>query len=611
MDRVVWVGASPRSDAEEIRTVVSSALAVGFGEVVLSKPDESLQRIGRFSAILLKGTTFVLSDTEIGRLATIRSPKDEHSVRAMRGATKHVVVRLEPWKVIPLENLIAYFQGSGTRLLVEVHDAAEAKLVFETMEVGADGIFLTPSSLDEVRAVRALLESFPQNVRLVRSKITSVRSLGLGDRVCVDTCSLLRSGEGMLVGNSSTGLFLIHAEMIETGDVAARPFRVNAGPVHAYMYLPTGTTKYLSELRTGDDVLAADAERQARMAFGKGADLVELRLDGIAGLRTETVRHLARALGERAIATLRSQSQGGESRESRAGRASLMKEICGQRFAYVDLELEADAEGLDALARAASRHGTKVIVSHHFAEAVDVHRVSNAIDACEAHGDVAKVVLPVNDLDGAIQLVDLARSRAAGHPHILIGTGAGGILTRALAGAMGAEIQFAAWGRAATPGQFGLSTAARLRGREPIVLGLVGHPLEHSISPVIQETALAALDLPAVYLPFDLSPGSLEAFWLAMDRLRIRGFNVTHPLKESVAQRVDEMDADAERLGAVNTVVVDDGWTNGHNTDVYGFRVSLRALGLRVAGRSALVVGAGARPKRSSTCSSGKEPPCR
>src|SRR5206468_3410669 len=259
---------------------------------------------------------------------------------------------------------------------------------------------------------------------------------------------------------------------------------------------------------------AAEAERQARMAFGKGAELVELRLDGIAGLRTETVRHLARALGERAIATLRSQSQGGESRESRAGRASLMREICGQRFAYIDLELEADAEGLNTLA-----------------------------------------------------------------------------------GAMGAEIQFAAWGRAATPGQFALSTAARLRGREPIILGLVGHPLEHSISPVIQETALAALDLPAVYLPFDLLLDSLDAFWLAMDRVRIRGFNVTHPLKESVAQRVDEMDADAERLGAVNTVVVDDGWTNGHNTDVYGFRVSLRALGLRVGGRSALVVGAGGAAK--------------
>src|SRR2546428_8998515 len=64
----------------------------------------------------------------------------------------------------------------------------------------------------------------------------------------------------MLVGNSSAGLFLIHAETVETGYVAARPFRVNAGTVHAYIYLPGGKTKYLSELRAGDEVLAVDSE---------------------------------------------------------------------------------------------------------------------------------------------------------------------------------------------------------------------------------------------------------------------------------------------------------------------------------------------------------------
>src|SRR3989454_2309050 len=111
MDRVVWVGASPRIDADEIRAVVSSALSVGFGEVVLSKPDESLQRLGRFSPILLKRSTFVLGDAEGGPLATIRSAKDEPLLRAMRGATKHRVVPLGPWKVIPLQNLIAYFHG--------------------------------------------------------------------------------------------------------------------------------------------------------------------------------------------------------------------------------------------------------------------------------------------------------------------------------------------------------------------------------------------------------------------------------------------------------------------------------------------------------------------
>src|SRR5256885_16695469 len=102
MDRVVWVGASPRSDADEIRTVVSSALAVGFGEIVLSKPDESLQRLGRFSPMLLKGSTFVLGGAEVGRLATIRSAQDEPLLRAPCGPTKHVSVRLGPREGDPL-----------------------------------------------------------------------------------------------------------------------------------------------------------------------------------------------------------------------------------------------------------------------------------------------------------------------------------------------------------------------------------------------------------------------------------------------------------------------------------------------------------------------------
>jgi len=264
MDRLVWVGALPRKDKADIRSIVSAALEAGFDQIVLVAPDPTLARLGRFSPIFLKDDTFLFDGEPIGRLATIRSAKDESAVRALRGTTKHVVVRTEDWKVIPLENLIAHFQGSGTRLLAEVHDAAEAKLFFETMEVGVDGVLLTTSGAKEVRALRSVLESFREVVPLERATITSIRPLGLGDRVCVDTCSLLRSGEGMLVGNSSAGLFLVHAETFESGYVGARPFRVNAGAVHAYVYLPDGHTKYLSELRAGDEVLAVDSTGRAR-----------------------------------------------------------------------------------------------------------------------------------------------------------------------------------------------------------------------------------------------------------------------------------------------------------------------------------------------------------
>jgi 3-dehydroquinate synthase II len=65
-------------------------------------------------------------------------------------------------------------------------------------------------------------------------------------------------GEGMLVGNSSSALFLVHAESVSNPYVAPRPFRVNAGPVHAYTRVPGGKTRYLSELAAGDEVMIVD-----------------------------------------------------------------------------------------------------------------------------------------------------------------------------------------------------------------------------------------------------------------------------------------------------------------------------------------------------------------
>jgi len=83
---------------------------------------------------------------------------------------------------------------------------------------------------------------------------------GLGDRVCVDTCASMGLGEGMLVGNSSQALFLVHSECVENPFVNTRPFRVNAGPVHAYIRLAGGGTKYLSEIKAGDEALVVNFE---------------------------------------------------------------------------------------------------------------------------------------------------------------------------------------------------------------------------------------------------------------------------------------------------------------------------------------------------------------
>jgi len=109
----------------------------------------------------------------------------------------------------------------------------------------------------------------------------------MGDRVCVDTCTSMRVGDGMLVGNSSAALFLVHSESVENPYVETRPFRVNAGPVHAYVRVPDGKTKYLSELKSGDEILVVNAKGTTQRATvgrtkieKRPLMLVEAEIDG-------------------------------------------------------------------------------------------------------------------------------------------------------------------------------------------------------------------------------------------------------------------------------------------------------------------------------------------
>lgn len=102
---------------------------------------------------------------------------------------------------------------------------------------------------------------------LTKATVTSVQVAGMGDRVCVDLCSLMRPGEGLLVGSFARGLFLIHSECLESNYIASRPFRVNAGPVHAYVAVPGGKTCYLSELKTGKEVILVDQKGHQRTAI--------------------------------------------------------------------------------------------------------------------------------------------------------------------------------------------------------------------------------------------------------------------------------------------------------------------------------------------------------
>ena len=101
--------------------------------------------------------------------------------------------------------------------------------------------------------IKPVIES--GSISLNFGTIKEISTIGIGERVCIDTTSLLQSGEGMLCGSFSNTFTLIHAETIDSEFVPTRPFRVNAGSIHSYILMKDNTTKYISELKSGDEIL--------------------------------------------------------------------------------------------------------------------------------------------------------------------------------------------------------------------------------------------------------------------------------------------------------------------------------------------------------------------
>ena len=292
MAKSVWVRADWDEPWEARKAFVTAALEAGANAVVV-QPEEAAKASGlgaiemvarepadgvdvvMFSARTADEVTKAISSakklrdggSKVAILVEIAGKELEQAAVKAGKAADFLVVVARDWKVIPLENLIAGLQGSGAQILAGVKTADEAKTAVETLEVGSDGVFLDSQEhgAGEVRKVcEAIQELSQEKIELVPAKVTAVKQVGMGDRACVDTTSLMKIGEGMLVGSQASGLFLVHSESLESEYVASRPFRVNAGAVHAYIQAPGGKTRYLSELQAGDEVTIVDVEGNSR-----------------------------------------------------------------------------------------------------------------------------------------------------------------------------------------------------------------------------------------------------------------------------------------------------------------------------------------------------------
>lgn len=180
----------------------------------------------------------------------------------------YIILIATDWTIIPLENIIADLQKESVKIIAAVKNSEDAKVAMETLEIGTDGVIFEPTEFSQIKDIANLVESLSrEKYELKEATITNVKPLGSGDRVCVDTTSMMQPGEGMLIGSYSKALFLVHSESLESEYVASRPFRVNAGPVQAYVMVPGNKTRYLAELKAGDEVLIVNAEGETRTAY--------------------------------------------------------------------------------------------------------------------------------------------------------------------------------------------------------------------------------------------------------------------------------------------------------------------------------------------------------
>ena len=261
----LWVNARPW-----VKDVVTTSLESGAEAVIVPDGDSAKVRdLGKIKTVEAGGDIIPSRDVEF---IDITGKADEDKAAAVP-TEKIVVLKMMDWTIIPIENLLA---RRGKNIMVQVQNNEQAKLMVEILEKGVDGVVLNSNDINEIKKTAGVIAGISEKIELVTAKITATKQLGMGDRACIDTCTQMGLGEGMLIGNTATGFFLVHSESIENPYVASRPFRVNAGAVHAYTLAPGGKTTYLADLKTGDEVLIVDDKGKTQTAY-LGRNKIEKR----------------------------------------------------------------------------------------------------------------------------------------------------------------------------------------------------------------------------------------------------------------------------------------------------------------------------------------------
>lgn len=223
------------------KKMVTLALESGVDAILAEKKDlEKISVLGRTEVLDIEGFNFV----------NISRKQDEQSAVDLVKSGEKVVLSRDV-EIIPVENILAQVSDVG----MVADSMSDLETALGILEKGVSYVVVDKGCAQVLKQMVKKVKQDKGKVDIVPGKITEISPIGLGHRVCVDTISLLHTGQGMLVGNSSAFTFLVNAETEPNPYVAARPFRINAGAVHSYACLPEDKTAYLEELSPGNEVL--------------------------------------------------------------------------------------------------------------------------------------------------------------------------------------------------------------------------------------------------------------------------------------------------------------------------------------------------------------------
>lgn len=222
------------------------------GEIVMSNDQRLLRRVKKH------GYRTCISLSIEGRQALESSWEDASKF-------DFAVIDFDLPTNIPLELILARMQDRQTVLLKRETDCSGLEVAFGVMEKGSDGVLLVTSDPNEIlKASQYLSRQSSSQIELQPLVVKEVMHIGMGARACVDTTGLMNQDEGMIIGSTSNGGVFVCSETHYLPYMNLRPFRVNAGAVHSYVWMPNDAAEYLTDLTAGSKVLCVNTQGETR-----------------------------------------------------------------------------------------------------------------------------------------------------------------------------------------------------------------------------------------------------------------------------------------------------------------------------------------------------------